>query len=127
MLQACDVQLIFNKLDAIYSVNDEVSGTVHLTPHRSLNPSGLELELFWRTHGRGDRACGKKVRCDLHLTERQLEPGHIYGVPFRFTASASRSKRRSGWCEAGHEQDDPPAHGIRERAGELFAAYTRRG
>ena len=75
MLKACDVQLSFDQPDAIYTVGDEVTGTIHLTPQRTLNPRGINLELFWRTHGRGNRTSGKTTRYNLSLNERQLEPG----------------------------------------------------
>ncbi len=88
MLQACDVQLSFDQPDAVYAVGDEVTGKVCLTPHRTLDPSGMTVELFWRTHGRGNRTSGETIRHKLALTERRLEPGRTYSVPFGFTAPA---------------------------------------
>ncbi len=88
MLQACDVQLSFDQPDAVYTVGDEVTGKVCLTPHRTLDPGGMTLELFWRTHGRGNRTSGETTRHKLALTERRLEPGRTYSVPFSFTAPA---------------------------------------
>ena len=87
MLKTCDIRIAFGKPDAIYAVGEEVTGTLHLTPHRSLRPTGLRLELFWRTHGRGNRASAKLVRYDLEVPS-QLEPDRTYRVPFHFLAPA---------------------------------------
>lgn len=86
MLQAYAVQLRFDKPDVTYEVGDKVTGTVYLTPRLDLAPDRLRLELFWRTHGRGDRTGGKPRHYNLALPRRYLKPGYTYEVPFRFTA-----------------------------------------
>ena len=85
MFSICDVRLSFDKSDPIYSVGEDISGTVYLSPTRPLKCDGVKLELFWRTEGRGNRNSGHHDRYNLrygNALPKQLEPGQTYEARF---------------------------------------------
>lgn len=89
MFSICEVYITFDKPDAIYSAGEDITGTVYLTPKRPLRCDGVELELFWRTQGRGNRDSGHHDRRHIDPDDslpRQLEPGRTYEVRFRVPA-----------------------------------------
>ena len=86
MRNSCDFEFKFDKPDGIYAAGETVSGTLVVTPKKSLRSNGLKLELRWRTHGRGNRASGKPLPVDTAFNEVQLDEGQRYEATFSFSA-----------------------------------------
>lgn len=86
MQNVCDITFEFDNRNRIFEIGESVSGTLQLTPQRSVQCKDIKLELFWRTHGRGNRAQGKATTLDVDFNELSLELGQTYSFPFRFNA-----------------------------------------
>ena len=86
MQKVCDIDFEFDNPDRIFEIGGAVTGRVLFTPTRSVQCDGVKLNIFWRTHGRGNRAQGDAVPLKVDFNETTLEPGQSYEVPFSFEA-----------------------------------------
>lgn len=86
MQKVCDIDFEFDTPNRIFEIGEAVIGTVLLSPVRSLQCDSVKLNIFWRTHGRGNRAQGQALPLSVDFNEVSLEPGQSYMVPFSFDA-----------------------------------------
>ena len=82
-MSKCSLEIIYDKTDRTYFSGDHVRGKVLVNVNRKTKCKGIDCEVLWRTHGRGNRTV--KLYSSMVLAEDEVfEAGQTLEYPFQF-------------------------------------------
>ena len=87
-MKACELHLVFEQADNTFALGDILRGRVVVDITKTTQCNGLTVNLFWRTHGRGDTDTGNDKSQNLFTGEWQ--PGH-YEYPFEYELKENKT------------------------------------
>ncbi|MFT7638944.1 MAG: sporulation-control protein spo0M, partial [Pirellulaceae bacterium] len=81
-MSRCNISISFDNADRVYQPGETISGEISVQVNKDTNCSGLIVEQFWQTHGRGNTDRGE---CrTVILDEGMWQAGEQYHFPFSF-------------------------------------------
>ena len=99
-MSKCDVDIILDRSDRTFRPGEEVAGTVRVQVNHYVKCDGILLEHFWQTHGRGNKASGRKETSVLY--RGALQAGESLSFPFSFMAPNGPPTYRGHYLNVDH-------------------------
>jgi len=99
-MSRCNISIDFDKPDRVYQPGETISGEISIQVTKDTQCSGLIVEQFWQTHGRGNTDRG-----DLHtviLDEGMWQEGDHYRFPFTFATPNGPPTYRGKYLNIDH-------------------------
>lgn len=87
-MKACELHIVFEQADKTFALGDTLRGRVVVDITKTTQCNGLDINLFWRTHGRGDTNTANEKSQNLFTGEWQ--PGH-YEYPFKYELKENKT------------------------------------
>ncbi len=86
-MSKCDIEIEFYRPDREFRAGEKVQGWIRITVNKKLKCKGLHLNVFWKTHGRGNTT--RKNYHQQNLFQGDWEVGETFEYSFEFDAPAS--------------------------------------
>ncbi len=99
-MSKCDLHVEFDREDRRFKAGETVSGTVHLTANREMNHKGVMVEVYWKTHGRGNTDKGEVSTYMLY--DQPIAAGERFSWPFSFAAPSGPTTYHGHYVNLDH-------------------------